>query len=135
MSDHAGNGADVDDVSTPLAPQVRQCSLRHAQRTEKIDLHLPARFGIAQLLDSTHEPVARVVHDEVDTAAALDGSDDCRTHLLAVSKIQDAPKRAPGKPGLEAVRLILLAKCGDHRIAPLKGRLCECAADAAAKRR
>ena len=62
----ASDRGDLKDVSTPLGAQYRRDGLGDPERAEHVGLDLRAGLALGELFDHAEEPVARVVHDDVD---------------------------------------------------------------------
>src|SRR5699024_10490081 len=65
---YAARRGDLHDVTVPVASHDGQCSLGHPHRTEQVDVQDGASLRLANFLDGSHQSIASVVHQNVQTS-------------------------------------------------------------------
>ncbi|MGA9859197.1 MAG: hypothetical protein WBQ18_15130, partial [Solirubrobacteraceae bacterium] len=79
---------DLDDPPRALLTQNRQCGLSDPQRTEDIDLDLPASLLLGELLNGARNAVARVVDNDIETPEAIVSPPDGCERGVAIGDIE-----------------------------------------------
>ena len=88
LPDHAGHGADVDDVTRALPAHDRQHGAGEVRHAIEVGGELPLDVGCGHLLEIAEEAVARVIDQDVDAPEASNGGVDRSSGLGCVGDIE-----------------------------------------------